>query len=228
MSAAVWAVVVAAGEGTRFGGHKQFAVLGEQSVLHLAVSSVLSSVDGVVVVLPADLASSHEPHEAWSELAEIRQATGRSTRAGSVRAGLELVPDDCEIVVVHDAARPLSSAKLCAAVVAAVRDGADGAVPVLAITDTVKRVSGDRVVETLERTSLVRVQTPQAFVCEMLRRAHEGEPEATDDAGLVEALGGKVVVVEGEATNLKITEPEDLELASWLHAQGAPVGPSLQ
>ena len=91
--------------------------------------------------------------------------------------------------------------------------GADGAIPGVAVVDTVKRVRGGRVVETLDRSELVAVQTPQAFRAELLRRAHEGEPEATDDAGLLEALGSRVVVVPGEYHNLKLTSPDDLVIA---------------
>jgi 2-C-methyl-D-erythritol 4-phosphate cytidylyltransferase len=99
------------------------------------------------------------------------------------------------------------------AVVEAVVDGADGAVPGIAVSDTVKRVNGSRVVETLDRSALVVVQTPQAFRAAVLRRAHLGEPEATDDAGLLEALGSSVVVVPGEYRNLKLTSPDDLATA---------------
>jgi len=120
---------------------------------------------------------------------------------------------DADVVVVHDAARPLASRELFRAVVEAVVAGADGAIPGLAVADTVKRVRGGRVVETLDRSELVAVQTPQAFRAEALRRAHAGAPEATDDAGLLEALGLSVVVVPGEYRNLKLTSPDDLVTA---------------
>lgn len=224
----VWAVVVAAGSGTRFGGQKQFGLLGSDSVLALAVGSVAGVVDGVVVVLPADLDAEAEAR-IIAGLGSPPSAVvrGRDTRAGSVRAGLGLVPEDCEIVVVHDAARPLASVELCEAVVAAVVGGADGAIPGLPISDTVKQRVADRVVATVERGSLVAVQTPQAFRAAVLRRAHDGEADATDDAGLVEAAGGSVVVVPGEVHNFKITAPEDLELAGWwleklAHRRSAP------
>ena len=131
------------------------------------------------------------------------------------------------MIVVHDAARPLASPSLFGTVVAAVRAGAGGAVPGLAIPDTVKRVEGELVRGTLDRRELVRVQTPQGFVAEVLRRAHAGEPEATDDASLLEALGIPVVVVAGEEHNLKITTPPDLALAEWwLDHRGATEGGS--
>jgi 2-C-methyl-D-erythritol 2,4-cyclodiphosphate synthase len=139
---------------------------------------------------------------------------GGASRSASVRAGLAAVPDDVDVVVVHDGARPLASAGLLEAVVAAVRAGADAALPAVPVTDTVKRVGADGVVSaTVERAGLVAVQTPQAFAAATLRRAHEGEPEATDDGALVEAIGGRVVVVPGETHNIKLTEPGDLATA---------------
>jgi 2-C-methyl-D-erythritol 4-phosphate cytidylyltransferase len=133
-----------------------------------------------------------------------------------VRAGLALVPPDTEIVVVHDAARPLASARLFERVVRAVAGGADGAVPGIAVSDTLKRVDGDRVVETVSRDDLVGVQTPQAFRAAALRAAHSVGAVDTDDAALVEANGGKVVIVEGERRNLKLTLAADLALAEAL------------
>jgi 2-C-methyl-D-erythritol 4-phosphate cytidylyltransferase len=126
------------------------------------------------------------------------------------------VPDDVDVVVVHDAARPLASRRLFDLVVHAVVDGADGAVPALAISDTVKRVRGERVVETVSRDGLVAVQTPQAFRATVLRAAHRVGAIDTDDAALVEADGGTVVVVEGERRNLKLTRAEDLQVAEAL------------
>jgi 2-C-methyl-D-erythritol 4-phosphate cytidylyltransferase len=120
------------------------------------------------------------------------------------------------VIVVHDAARPLASRLLFDAVIAAVEAGADGAVPASPVRDTIKRVDGTTVVETVERDGLVAVQTPQAFRADVLRGAHASEGDATDDAALVEALGGKVVVVPGEAANVKVTRPEDLELVRAL------------
>jgi 2-C-methyl-D-erythritol 4-phosphate cytidylyltransferase len=119
-------------------------------------------------------------------------------------------------VVVHDAARPLATRALFEAVVAAVRSGADAAIPGLPVADTLKRVRDERVLETVDRGELVAVQTPQAFRASMLRAAHAGSDDATDDAALVEAVGGNVVVVPGEPRNLKITTPDDLLVAAAL------------
>ncbi|HEV7958632.1 MAG TPA: 2-C-methyl-D-erythritol 4-phosphate cytidylyltransferase, partial [Acidimicrobiales bacterium] len=140
--------------------------------------------------------------------------TGGSSRAASVRCGLVRC-DDADIVIVHDAARPFASPALFEAVVAAIASGADAAIPGLMLTDTVKRITqkGDVMVvaETLTREELVGVQTPQAFRRGVLERAHESGDDASDDAGLVEAIGAVVVVVPGEPGNVKITRPDDLE-----------------
>jgi 2-C-methyl-D-erythritol 4-phosphate cytidylyltransferase len=208
------AIVVAGGSGDRFGAAKQFARLGGATVLDRATGTAADACDDVIVVV-SDAGG-------WTPPAGVRVASGGATRSDSVRSGLALVAEDVEIVVVHDAARPLASRALFAAVIAAVRSGADGAIPALPIVDTVKRVDGDRVRGTLPRDDLVVVQTPQAFRAAMLRAAHAGDPVDTDDAALVEARGGTVVVVPGETRNLKLTVAADLELAQALLDTGAP------
>jgi 2-C-methyl-D-erythritol 4-phosphate cytidylyltransferase len=141
---------------------------------------------------------------------------GGPSRSESVRAGLAAVPPEAEIIVVHDAARPLAPAALFQAVVDAVRAGADAAVPALPVVDTLKQVDGGRVVATVDRDGLVAVQTPQAFRAAALRAAHAAGGVASDDAALVEAAGGSVVVVPGDPSNLKLTTPEDLAQAAWV------------
>jgi 2-C-methyl-D-erythritol 4-phosphate cytidylyltransferase len=201
----VWTIVVAGGGGTRFGTAKQFEPLGDSTVLDRAVATATAATDGVVAVVP--------DATPWEPPPRVKAVPGGATRAESVRAGLAAVPDDATIVVVHDAARPLASADLYRAVIAAVRAGADGAVPGVPVADTLKRVDGALVAETLDRDAIVAVQTPQAFPAEILRRAHAAGDDATDDAALVEAAGGRVVVVPGEPANFKITRPADLERA---------------
>jgi 2-C-methyl-D-erythritol 4-phosphate cytidylyltransferase len=208
------AIVVAGGNGARFGAAKQFARLGGATVLDRAVGTAAGASDAVVVVVS-------DPG-GWTPPAGVRVAPGGATRSDSVRAGLALVADETEIVVVHDAARPLASRALFAAVIAAVRAGADAAIPALPIVDTVKRVDGEQVRGTVPRDDLVVVQTPQAFRATILRAAHAGAPVDTDDAALVEAHGGTVVVVPGETRNLKLTVAADLELAQALLDTGAP------
>ena len=202
----VAAVVVAGGQGGRFGGLKQFAPLGEETVAARSVRRARSVADVVILVVPPGYQGSSEGADVVVE--------GGATRASSVRAGLAHV-GEAEVVVVHDAARPNARPVLFAAVVAAVVGGADAAVPGLAITDTVKRVvraDGLTIVAGTEpRQELMTVQTPQAFRRSVLLAAHATADEATDDAALVELVGGRVVVVPGHVDNVKITEPADLE-----------------
>lgn len=216
----VWTIVVAAGSGTRFGRLKQYERLGDRRVLDHALAAAHAVSEGVVLVVPPGSASRREP-------AAAAVVTGGATRSQSVRAGLAAVPSEARVVVVHDGARPLASAELFARVVAAIDDGADAAVPGVAPSSTISRVDGagqegtPRLVETLDRTTLVEVQTPQAFRASALRAAHADEPEATDDAGLIDAAGGRVVVVQGEAANLKLTHPHDLEVARAILASAS-------
>jgi 2-C-methyl-D-erythritol 4-phosphate cytidylyltransferase len=208
----VAAIVVAAGEGDRYGSRKQFCDLGGRSVASRSVDAARSVAEFVVIVVPADVIA--ESHGADVVVA------GGPTRAASVRAGLAAIEDTARVVVVHDAARPLASPALFKAVVDALDDTSlAAAVPGLAIADTVKRLGGADdpvVIETLDRSTLVAVQTPQAFLADALRLAHRDEREATDDASLVEAIGGRVAVVPGETSNRKLTTRDDL--ASMLAA----------
>ena len=158
--------------------------------------------DGVVLVVPAD------------DVGVEGGVAGGETRSESVRNGLAAVPRDASIICVHDAARPFATVELYAAVVTAVLGGADCAVQGIAVTDTIKIVDAHgTVVSTPERGSLRAVQTPQAFRSGVLRAAHATSAEGTDDAALVEAMGGTVVVVAGSEDNRKITYPADLEWA---------------
>jgi 2-C-methyl-D-erythritol 4-phosphate cytidylyltransferase len=206
----VWAVVVAGGSGARFGRPKQFELLAGRPVVSWSVAACRPVADAVVLVLPADALE-----ETFGADVVV---SGGATRSASVRRGLSVVPPDTEVVVVHDAARPLATPALFGAVVDAVRTSPGGAVAgavcALPVADTLKRVSDGTgapfVVETLDRRPLVAVQTPQAFRGEVLRAAHVGDPEATDDAALVEALGAAVQVVAGDPANVKLTTPADL------------------
>lgn len=199
----VWVIVVAAGSGTRYGGAKQYEPLAGRRVLDWSLDAARSCADGVVLVV-SEGAPIDEPAD--------RVVTGGATRADSVRAGLAAVPDEAAVVLVHDAARPLASPALFEAAVAAVRSGADAVVPGVTPVDTMRSVDGGVV----DRDGLVAVQTPQAFRASILRDAHAGLGEATDDAGLVESIGGSITVVEGEPVNRKITTPEDLAVAAAL------------
>lgn len=198
----IWTIVVAAGSGARFGSQKQFAMLGDRRVLDWSLEAAREVSAGVVVVLPAAYAATEGG------------VAGGETRSESVRCGLAAVPKDATIICVHDAARPFATEHLFREVIAQVHKGADGAVPALAVTDTIKQVDAQNiVVNTPDRSSLVAVQTPQAFRAEVLRAAHASSGEGSDDATLVEMLGKRVVVVAGELLNRKLTAVNDLEWA---------------
>ena len=199
----VWAIVVAAGTGSRYGKPKQYEPLCGKRVLDWSLDAARASCDGVVLVVQPSRSNDPEPVDAV--------VAGAETRSGSVRAGLAAVPHDADVIAVHDAARPLATPALFDAAVSAVRAGAQGAICAVPVTDTVKRVADGAVAETLDRRHLVSVQTPQAFDAAALRAAHAAGGEATDDAALVERAGGKVVVVPGHAANRKITEPGDID-----------------
>ena len=205
----VWAIVVAAGRGERFGGPKQLTPLGDRRVIDHALGVAHDCCDGVVLVVPAG--------SAWGVDASA-VVVGGATRSESVRAGLTAVPAGAEIVLVHDAARPLASPGLFRRVIDAVQEGADAAVPGVAIADTVKQVRDGVVVATIPREDLVTVQTPQGFRVAVLRAAHATGADGTDDAAIVERCGGTVVVVAGDPDNVKITEPVDLARAEMILA----------
>jgi 2-C-methyl-D-erythritol 4-phosphate cytidylyltransferase len=204
----VAAIVVAAGSGERFGDRKQFYDLGGQTAAARAVAAARSVADLVVLVAPADALT--ERHGA------DHVVPGGQTRSASVRAGLAAVEPGAEVIVVHDAARPLASPALFEAVLKALSSSPDvaGVVPGVPVADTLKLLAPghDRAVAaTLDRASVVAVQTPQAFRADVLRRAHAEGGNATDDAALVEAIGGRVLVVDGEQQNRKLTTRGDLD-----------------
>ncbi len=222
----VWAVLVAAGRGERLGEDrpKAFVRLGALPLLAEPLRRLdeCGWIDHVVVVAPPE----------WEEpailLAEELGASkvaacvaGGETRTDSVRAGVAEVPGEAAVILVHDAARPLVDEGVVQRLLEALAGGFDGAVPVLPLADTVKRLAAGVVTETLDRTDLVTVQTPQAFVAPVLRAALDPVSaklaQATDCAALVEAAGGRVITVEGDERLLKVTTRADLErVAAWL------------
>jgi 2-C-methyl-D-erythritol 4-phosphate cytidylyltransferase len=204
----VWVIVVAAGSGSRFGGAKQHAPLAGRRVVDWSIDAARSVADGVVLVVAPSDRDAVEP-------AVDAVVVGGATRSDSVRAGLAAVPDDAAVVLVHDGARPLASHALFRSVVDAVLAGADAVVPAVAVVDTVTDLVGVPV----DRDALRAVQTPQGFRAGALRAVHATRPEATDDASLVVAGGGRLRPVQGERWNLKITEPDDLLVAEALMEQ---------
>jgi 2-C-methyl-D-erythritol 4-phosphate cytidylyltransferase len=200
----IWAIVVAAGSGTRYGGAKQVELLAGRSLVEWAVEAARAVSDGVVLVVPPDRLDGD-----WPQVDRV--VAGGATRSDSVRAGLAAVPADTEVIVVHDAARPGARAETFQQVVDAL-DVADAAVPGLPVADTLRHLDG----QPLERERIVAVQTPQAFRAAALRGAHAAGGQASDDAGLVEAAGGRVVVVPGTAHAMKVTTRDDLRILEAL------------
>lgn len=203
------------------GVRKQYMELAGEPLLLHALRPILAhpGVEWVVVALPEDDVARPPP---WLERldARLRIVAGGTDRSDSVASGLAAVPAAADVVLVHDAARPLVTSAIVRRTVAAAAGGV-GAIAAVPIADTVKEVDADRrVVGTLDRRRLYRAQTPQAFPRALLVEAHRGAAAdgviATDDAALVERYGGTVVVVEGDATNLKVTSPMDLVMAEAL------------
>jgi 2-C-methyl-D-erythritol 4-phosphate cytidylyltransferase len=208
-------VIVAGGNGTRFGQRKQFAQLRGRPVVAWSIDVARRVCAGVVVVLPDGLDDADAAVAAELDQAD-KVVIGGVLRSQSVRAGLAAVPTDAAMIAVHDAARPLAGIALWTAVLDALEAGADGAIPVVSVADTITMVGPGGKRTPVDRAALRAVQTPQAFLAPVLRRAHDAGDNATDDAALVEAVGGKVVLVDGEAVNLKITMPSDLVVAGAL------------
>jgi 2-C-methyl-D-erythritol 4-phosphate cytidylyltransferase len=223
VGATTWALIAAAGSGERLGidRPKAFAGLGGRPLLAESLDRLdrCELVDAIVVAAPPG----------WEEpailLAEelaaskvVACVTGGETRAESVAAALDEVPGEALVVLVHDAARPLLDDAVVERLLAPLGEGFDGVVPVVPVADTLKRVRGGVVEETVDRSELATAQTPQAFLAPVLRRAFAGDlTGATDCASLVERAGGRIAVVDGERRLLKITTPADLLLVeSWL------------
>ncbi len=207
----VWCIVVAGGSGRRWGGAKQFELLEGRRVIDRSVDAAREAGARVVAVVPADDEGAPVCDVPSADLVVV----GGATRSESVRSGLAVVPAEATIMLVHDAARPLASEALFRRVIDAVRSGSEAVVPVVPVVDTIRSIYGGVV----DRDSLRAVQTPQGFEASTLRRVHSDLPDASDDAGLVEAVGVSVALVVGERRNLKLTDPADRVIASaWLAA----------
>ncbi len=214
------ALVLAGGTGSRMGHPKQFIdLLGMPALLHtLRAFEEARGVARIYVVGDAGRVERLTREAGMSKYAGC-SSPGES-RSLSTRNGLSLLDRECPetVVLVHDGSRCLVTRELVERVVVAAREGAaDGVIPALPVSDTIKVVADGAVVETIDRAKLYAVQTPQAFRLGLLRKLCAGSEDrlhaATDDASLVEAAGGRVLVVRGEKTNIKLTTPEDLILA---------------
>lgn len=213
------AVILAAGAGKRLGAEipKAFLPIGERPMLAVAAATAAASPAVGAIVVTAPPGYEGDARGCLEGLAvPCTVVTGGVTRQASVRAALTAVTGDADVVVIHDAARPFAPPDLFTDVVEAVVEGADGAIPVLAVTDTVKRVDGGIVTGTVDRATLALAQTPQAFRVVALREAHDRAAAdgtaVTDDAALLEA-SGTVVAVLGDPMNVKITTMLDLARA---------------
>jgi 2-C-methyl-D-erythritol 4-phosphate cytidylyltransferase len=228
-AASTVALIPAAGSGTRLGAGipKAFVDLVGRTILQRCVDGVLAAgVGRVVVAVPADLVAATR-----SDVPDAEVVVGGSVRSESVRACLAVAVGtgrpEPDVVLVHDAARALTPPAVFARVVDAVLAGHDAVIPAVPVTDTLKRVdTDDTVVATVDRAPLRAVQTPQGFRPEVLARAHASQADATDDAGLAEALGLGVHVVAGDLMAFKITTEWDLRLARMLCEQGAAAAPA--
>lgn len=219
------AIVVAAGQGTRFGGNtpKQFLMLRDRPLLaHSLLRFERHPAVGEIVLVTAPAWQSHIRNEILSRF-DLRKVgdlvAGGAERQDSVAAGLQAIKSHPEFIAVHDAVRPLFSMSLFERVLAGCRQ-ADACIPAVALRDTVKQIENGMISRTLPRERLRLAQTPQIFRSEVLRRAFSNADlhalRGTDEAALVEAVGGRVAWVEGDERNLKITSPLDLQIAELL------------
>jgi 2-C-methyl-D-erythritol 4-phosphate cytidylyltransferase len=204
----VWAGVLAGGSGDRYGAPKQFLPLAGRPLIDWVLAAAATVTSNIVAVLPSGVS--------WDLPVGVRRVDGGATRLESARAALAALADreDDTIVVVHDPAHPLASARLFADVVNAVRDGADGAVPGVPMVDVTKLVDEHGwVVASQPKHGVMIVQAPQAFRLGVLRRAHAGAPSGVEDSELVERAGGRVRVIPGDWANIHVTLPDELALA---------------
>lgn len=222
----VGVVIVAGGSSTRTSGTelKQFRwVAGKPMLLHsLQAFMARRDVVSVVCVIPKDFVADPPPWIFQCDIDRLLLSIGGETRTDSVRHGLEDLPDEASIALIHDAARPLIDDAVVDRVIAKAREG-ECAVPALPIIDTVKEVDDQgRVVRTMDRSRLWRVQTPQGFPREMIERAHreakQARATATDDAALCERIGAPVAIVPGNPRMMKVTTETDFERIEALFA----------
>ncbi|MFC2160311.1 2-C-methyl-D-erythritol 4-phosphate cytidylyltransferase [Acidobacteriota bacterium] len=215
----VYAIIVAAGVGNRFGSPKPFVALKGKKILDYCLET-FNSHPGIfeIVLVLKEISEKSFYLNKYKKLKAV--AVGGERRQDSVFSGFRLInPAQGDVVLIHDAARPLVKEELIGSIIEKAK-AHGAAIPVLPVSDTIKKIDGDRVSQTLDRKDLYRTQTPQGFSCEILRRALEGNMKNremyTDEAALVENLGQEVFIVPGDPSNLKITFPEDLKIAEAL------------
>jgi len=228
---AVAVVLLAAGRGERLGADqpKAFVELAGKSLLEHSIYRALATKNlrQLIIAVPeSHLAQILElENQLESHGVDIRVVVGGETRQQSVSEALAVLAGGIDTVLVHDSARALTSTDLFNRVADAVFENQVGVIPALAVADTIKRHRGDLVEETIDRAELIRAQTPQGFPTELLVKAHlAATSNHTDDAALVQAFGGTVMLVAGEEQAMKITTPEDLEIAQANLLVGAKTG----
>ncbi len=228
---AVAVVLLAAGRGERLGADqpKAFVELAGKSLLEHAIYRALATKNlrQLIIAVPeSHLAQILElENQLDSRGVDIRVVVGGATRQQSVSEALAVLAGGIDIVLVHDSARALTSTDLFNRVCDAVFENQIGVIPALPVADTIKKYRGDLVEETVDRAELIRAQTPQGFPTELLVKAHvAAQADFTDDASLVQAFGGTVMMVAGEEVAMKITTPEDLETAQGYLLSGARTG----
>lgn len=212
-------IIVAAGEGERFGAPKQYAPLAGKPVLEWSLESFETHVQvaKIILVLNSDV-QKKEYMERYTKVTHV--VTGGERRQDSVIAGFNQVdPSETDYVLIHDGVRPLVSHALIGRIVDATKESG-AAIPVISVEDTVKLVEGDTILETLDRSKIRRIQTPQGFSYQVLEtalnRARDDSFYGTDEASLVERIGGTIALVEGDFNNIKITTPDDIRIAEAL------------
>ena len=211
----VGAVFPSAGQGERFGNKKQFKLLGRRPLLFHTLNPFLKCDDiaEIVVVIPEqDLETLSRELASFTSAKPVKTVAGGSQRQVSVLNGCLALSDNVEIIVVHDAVRPFVTTELISATIAGCGD-ADGCIAAIPSKDTVKQVSKNNIQSTIDRNSIWLAQTPQTFHKDILINALQQDMIATDEASMVEAAGGKVLVTKGFAGNFKITNSEDWQLA---------------
>jgi 2-C-methyl-D-erythritol 4-phosphate cytidylyltransferase/2-C-methyl-D-erythritol 2,4-cyclodiphosphate synthase len=220
----VTAIIAAGGRGERFGAGqpKQLSSIGGQTILERSVNAFLEhdNVDDVVVALPAEIAS-RPPEYLLQRAKPIHVVAGGARRQDSVAAAFSVVSERCDVVVIHDAARPFASRDLIARTIAAAAESG-AALAAVEARDTVKQVRDGIVQQTLDRRAIFLAQTPQAFRRDVLRDALAVDADATDEATLAERAGHQVRIVEGEASNIKITTPDDVPMAEAIGRGAKP------
>ncbi|MDU0478946.1 2-C-methyl-D-erythritol 4-phosphate cytidylyltransferase [Staphylococcus chromogenes] len=236
MTRRVTALIAAAGKGTRLGAPvpKAFVSLRGRTLLERSVQSMITSavVDEIIVLVSPDMESYARELLSKRGLFEsevpLCLVHGGGERADSIWAGLQAIPDADGVVLIHDAARALTPPGMIARVAQTVLTGELGAVPVLPVTDTIKRIDGDVVAETPDRAALRAVQTPQGFDLAALRAANEkffgGEQDfvPTDDSSLMEWAGHRVHTVQGDPMAFKVTTPMDMAMAQMITDDAEP------